>query len=80
MPLYDYRCKRCGYVQEVLVLPGEQPEVLCPQCESPMERIFSGSVGLVFKGSGFYVTDYKNKESHGKKKDHGSGKDDNSGG
>jgi len=66
MPIYDFECPRCGYRQEVLILPGENGEApRCPQCGAPMKRVFSGSVGLVFKGSGFYITDYKNKSSSG---------------
>ncbi len=81
MPIYDFECPRCGHREEVLILPGDNGEVpRCPHCGVPMKRVFSGSVGLVFKGSGFYITDYKNKsgsssgsESSGKqKKDSGS--------
>jgi len=68
MPIFDYRCETCGTVVEILILPGEKSEPTCPKCASPMKRMFSGSVGLVFKGSGFYITDYKNKESNSKSK------------
>ncbi len=64
MPIYDFACPRCGHREEVLILPGDNGEVpRCPKCGTPMKRVFSGSVGLVFKGSGFYITDYKNKSS-----------------
>jgi len=58
MPLFDFRCKVCGAVVEELVLNGEDMPKKCPKCGGELERIFSGSVGLSFKGSGFYVNDY----------------------
>jgi predicted nucleic acid-binding Zn ribbon protein len=43
---------------------SEQPEVTCPNCgASEAKRLFSGGAGLIFKGSGFYITDYKNKSN-----------------
>ena len=85
MPIYDFECPRCGYRQEVLILPGDNGEApRCPHCGVPMRRVFSGSVGLVFKGSGFYITDYKNKSSSGssseKKSSKQEGSDSSSGG
>ena len=68
MPIFDYRCEACGTVVEILILPHEKSEPTCPKCGSAMKRIFSGSLGLVFKGSGFYITDYKNKETNSKSK------------
>ena len=63
MPINEFKCPQCGYRTEKLFLNNNtEEEVICPVCGSKMVRVFSGSVGLVFKGSGFYVTDYKNKK------------------
>lgn len=60
MPNYDYQCAACGTVTEVFHKMSEDPEVKCPDCESPMKRKISAGAGIMFKGSGFYVNDYKN--------------------
>jgi len=59
MPLYTYRCEQCGEEVELLVGHREPHPTECPSCGGTLHRTFSGSVGLVFKGSGFYITDYK---------------------
>ncbi|MEO0198385.1 MAG: zinc ribbon domain-containing protein [candidate division WOR-3 bacterium] len=58
MPIFEFRCKNCGKVIEELVMNGEEMPRRCPHCGGELERIFSGSVGLSFKGAGFYVNDY----------------------
>ncbi len=63
MPIYEYRCKKCGYKFEELVLPGEKEPEKCPKCGGELERLFGTGVGFIFKGSGFYITDYKRKEA-----------------
>jgi len=64
MPTYDYRCKSCGYQFEEFQSISDDPLVICPQCAEPsLKRILTGGAGLVFKGSGFYLTDYKNKSN-----------------
>ncbi|MCD6130760.1 MAG: zinc ribbon domain-containing protein [Candidatus Hydrothermae bacterium] len=68
MPIYEYKCKKCGKIWEILVLPHEEQPCICPECGGELERIYSGSVGLVFKGSGFYITDYANKQKEKSKK------------
>ncbi|RKZ00890.1 MAG: zinc ribbon domain-containing protein [Candidatus Hydrothermota bacterium] len=75
MPLYEYRCKQCGYIFEELVAPGEPEPKRCPKCGGEVERMFSRGVGFVFKGSGFYITDYKRKEDQ-KKQEKSSKKED----
>lgn len=50
---------------------SEDPIELCPKCGKKTQRLISGGAGLIFKGSGFYITDYKKKES--RKADSGSG-------
>jgi putative FmdB family regulatory protein len=59
MPNYDYQCRECGTVTEVFHKMSQEPEVKCPDCESPMKRKISAGAGIMFKGSGYYVNDYK---------------------
>jgi putative FmdB family regulatory protein len=58
MPTYEYRCSRCGHHFEVVKKITAKPGSRCPQCGGKAERLLSGGAGLVFKGSGFYLTDY----------------------
>ena len=67
MPTYDYECTKCGYTFEVFQKVDEEPRKRCPKCRSKVKRLISGGCGIIFKGSGFYATDYKNKTSSGKK-------------
>ena len=63
MPTYVYRCKSCLHEFEEFQKFSDDPLVECPSCkQKTLVRIISGS-GLVFKGSGFYLTDYKNKST-----------------
>jgi putative FmdB family regulatory protein len=60
MPTYEYRCKSCGYEFEEVQSMKADALKICPQCKKPdLKRLFSSGTGLVFKGSGFYLTDYK---------------------
>lgn len=60
MPTYEYRCKSCGYEFEEFQSISAEPLVICPQCAEPtLKRLMSSGAGLLFKGSGFYLTDYK---------------------
>ena len=71
MPIYEYRCKSCGTVLEVMQKMSDPPRVHCDACDADaLERIIS-QTSFVLKGSGWYVTDYKAKpaESKGDKKD-----------
>ena len=64
MPTYTYRCKSCGNEFDELQRITEAPLVRCPSCnKDTLIRIIGGGGGLVFKGSGFYLTDYKKKSS-----------------
>ncbi len=60
MPLYEYRCTRCGARVEALQRVSEPPLVTCGACGGPLERLISAPA-LQFKGSGWYVTDYAGK-------------------
>jgi putative FmdB family regulatory protein len=58
MPTYDYKCKECGCRFERRQKMSDQPIEVCPQCDGKVERLISGGAGVIFKGSGFYETDY----------------------
>jgi putative FmdB family regulatory protein len=60
MPTYEYRCKSCGHEFEEFQTMSSDPLIICPKCAKPtLKRLMSSGVGLIFKGSGFYLTDYK---------------------
>jgi putative FmdB family regulatory protein len=58
MPTYEYRCSK-GHEFEQVQRMSEAPLDTCPQCGAPAERMLSVGGGLLFKGSGFYITDYR---------------------
>lgn len=63
MPTYDYRCDACGATFELFQSIKADPARLCPECgEEKARRVIGKGGGLIFKGSGFYVTDYRSKE------------------
>ena len=70
MPTYEYRCLDCEHEFEVFQSIKANPVGSCPECGGGVSKMFSAGAGLIFKGSGFYITDYKNKkpESSDKKK------------
>jgi putative FmdB family regulatory protein len=79
MPTYEYRCKKCGHRFNLFQRITEQPVKNCPKCQArgAVERLISGGAGLIFKGTGFYITDYKQKPSETeRKKSAGTGKDE----
>jgi putative FmdB family regulatory protein len=59
MPTYEYRCAECGNEFEQFGRMSDPPVQECPQCHAEAQRKISGGAGLVFKGSGFYITDYR---------------------
>lgn len=59
MPTYEYRCPECGNEFEKFGRMSDPPVQECPQCHAQAQRKISGGAGLVFKGSGFYITDYR---------------------
>ena len=67
MPTYEYVCTKCHHHFEAFQSIVSQPLTVCPVCKGPLERLISGGVGLIFKGSGFYETDYKKKSNGGNK-------------
>jgi putative FmdB family regulatory protein len=58
MPLYSYRCNDCGHEFDVRQRMADKPLEECPVCQGSLRRLV-GSVGVVFKGKGFYVTDHR---------------------
>lgn len=62
MPLYEYGCTSCGLVTDIRHGFDEKPEVKCERCGTPLVRRFSAAP-IVFKGSGFYVTDSRKSSS-----------------
>lgn len=64
MPTYEYFCLKCGHEMEAFQSMKDEPLKKCPACKkSSLKRKVGGGAGLIFKGSGFYHTDYKNKHS-----------------
>jgi putative FmdB family regulatory protein len=59
MPTYEYECKDCRHRFEEFQKITDKPLTTCPKCSGQLRRLITGGVGLIFKGSGFYVTDYK---------------------
>jgi putative FmdB family regulatory protein len=71
MPTYEYRCSN-GHDFEQFQRMSEEPLRVCTVCGAPAERIMSAGAGLLFKGSGFYITDYRS-DSYRKAADADSG-------
>jgi putative FmdB family regulatory protein len=62
MPTYEYACSKCGHHFEQFQSMRDLPLKKCPKChKAALRRLVSGGAGLIFKGSGFYETDYKKK-------------------
>jgi putative FmdB family regulatory protein len=59
MPTYEYRCPQCGADFERFQKMSDPPGADCPSCGAQAERRLSAGAGLLFKGSGFYITDYR---------------------
>ena len=59
MPTYEYYCPTCGVSFDYFQSITAEPLSACPECHKPVQRKISGGAGLIFKGSGFYITDYK---------------------
>jgi putative FmdB family regulatory protein len=60
MPNYDYVCKQCGHRFEAFQSMKDEVLTTCPECETlSLQRLIGAGAGLLFKGSGYYQTDYK---------------------
>ncbi len=61
MPIYEYNCNNCGKF-EFLHGSGEGVLTRCPKCGSPVRRLISSRMGIIFHGSGYYVTDHRSED------------------
>ena len=59
MPTYNYECEKCGRHFERFQKMTDSVLKKCPECGGKVKRLISGSAGIIFKGKGFYQTDYK---------------------
>ena len=63
MPIYEYKCKKCGYIfEKIKSVKDIDKKEICPKCNSEAIRIISNIGNIIFKGDGFYETDYKKKK------------------
>lgn len=63
MPTYTYKCKKCSHSIDIFHAISAKPKVTCPKCGSACRRMIGTGAGIIFKGSGFYETDYKRSSS-----------------
>ncbi len=68
MPTYEYKCLKCKKSFDQLQSMKDAPLKTCIYCKGKVERQIGGGAGLIFKGTGFYITDYKNKSTSGDSK------------
>ena len=59
MPTYDYECQKCGHLFEVFQSMTDERLKTCPECKGKVKRLLGTGAGIIFKGSGFYETDYR---------------------
>jgi putative FmdB family regulatory protein len=59
MPTYEYECQKCGHHFEVFQSISDKPKRTCPECRGRVKRLVGMGAGLIFKGSGFYITDHR---------------------
>ncbi len=63
MPTYEYECESCGHEFEEFQYMSDAPLKKCPSCKkNKLHRLIGSGAGIIFKGSGFYETDYKRKD------------------
>jgi len=67
MPTYDYKCSNCNHTFEYFQPMSATPLTECPECKGNLKRIIGTGSGPIFKGTGFYQTDYKGKSQNSKK-------------
>lgn len=68
MPIYQYKCKKCGEITEKIQKFTDKPLIICNFCKGAVEKIISAP-GIIFKGSGFHITDYHRGKTHTGKED-----------
>jgi putative FmdB family regulatory protein len=62
MPTYEYACQKCGHRFDEFQSITAPPLMECPRCGGPLKRLIGPGAGFLFKGTGFYITDYRSKE------------------
>jgi len=62
VPTYTYECKKCGHEMDLFHSMSAKPRVKCEECGGGCRRLLGTGAGIIFKGSGFYETDYKTKK------------------
>lgn len=72
MPTYEYECPKCGHTFDVFQKMSDKPSAKCPKCRASADRLIGMGSGIIFKGSGFYHTDYKTTGKNRKSKEAGS--------
>jgi len=73
MPTYAYRCRKCEHAFEEFHGIRDSKPRKCPRCGARADRVPAGGAGLLFKGSGFYITDYRSKSYREKAKKESGG-------
>ena len=68
VPIYEYKCEKCGVFEEVQKIT-DAPLTTCPTCGGPVKKLISRNVGIILKGSGFYCTDNRSEEYKQKAKE-----------
>jgi len=69
MPVYEYRCAKCGPFEiQLKVTEDSSSDILCAHCNGPASRVYT-TPAIHFRGHGFYNTDYKRKKEHGAKEE-----------
>jgi putative FmdB family regulatory protein len=61
MPTYEYQCQKCGLKFERFQNIKDEPIRECPKCLGSVKKLISAGAGIIFKGSGFYITDYRSE-------------------
>lgn len=61
MPTYEYECTHCGHTFEIFQKITDEHLESCPKCKGKLKRLIGSGSGIIFKGTGFYATDYRKK-------------------
>lgn len=64
MPTYEYECSKCSHLFEQFQSMRDEPLKKCPACGGKVKRLLGTGAGIIFKGSGFYQTDYRSSAYH----------------
>lgn len=79
MPTYTYACSKCGHSFDVFHAMSATPKIKCEECGASAKKQLGTGAGFIFKGSGFYETDFKDKKGKPDKKEGGESKPASSG-